>query len=46
MSVDSEGSDEEVSADREVAVGAGTDTFGVSRSGGREPAAKGRKAPH
>ena len=28
MSVDSEGSDEEVSADEEVAEGASTDTFG------------------
>ena len=43
MSVDSEGSDEEVSADEEVAEGAGTDTFGVSRPGGREPAAEGRE---
>ena len=43
MSVDFEGSDEEVPADEGVTEGAGTDTFGVSRSGGRDPAAEGRE---
>ena len=39
MSVDPEGSDEEVSAGEEMAEGAGTDAPGFSGPGGREPAA-------